>query len=186
MADLERHWNTPAGFQSAVESAVPLPQIYNSLKDSKQTLVPVGGPRSKQLTWYECGPTVYDSAHMGHARNYVTFDIVRRILEDYFGYSILYVMNVTDVDDKIIRRAKRNYLLKQYQDQHTDASQVHMHEDCLHLLWPKDLTVTRISAVHFSRFYQMSSQRCQAALLPKANNWPKPPLEQRAQETKPK
>ncbi len=84
MADIERHWNTPSGFKAAVESAVPLPQIYNSLKDSKQTLVPVGGPCSRQLTWYECGPTVYDSAHMGHARNYVTFDIVRRILEDYF------------------------------------------------------------------------------------------------------
>ncbi|DBB16222.1 TPA: hypothetical protein ACH3X3_014548 [Trebouxia sp. C0006] len=124
MADIERHWNTPTGFKAAVESAVPLPQIYNSLKDSKQTLVPVGGPCSRQLTWYECGPTVYDSAHMGHARNYVTFDIVRRILEDYFGYSILYVMNVTDVDDKIIRRAKRNYLLQQYERQHTDSAQV--------------------------------------------------------------
>ena len=124
MADVERHWNTPIGFDAAVGSAVPLPQIYNSLKDSKQTLVPVGGPASKQLTWYECGPTVYDSAHMGHARNYVTFDIVRRILEDYFGYSILYVMNVTDVDDKIIRRAKRNHLLQQYQKHHTDPSQV--------------------------------------------------------------
>ena len=85
MADVERHWNTPTGFQAAVESAVPLPQIYNSLNDSKQLLVPVEGPSSRQLTWYECGPTVYDSAHMGHARNYVTFDIVRRILEDYFG-----------------------------------------------------------------------------------------------------
>lgn len=124
MADIERHWNTPSDFKAAVESAVPLPQIYNSLQDSKQTLVPVGGPCSRQLTWYECGPTVYDSAHMGHARNYVTFDIVRRILEDYFGYSILYVMNVTDVDDKIIRRAKRNYLLQQYERQHTDGAEV--------------------------------------------------------------
>ncbi|DBA81679.1 TPA: hypothetical protein ACH3X1_007426 [Trebouxia sp. C0004] len=124
MADIERHWKPPSGFKAAVESAVPLPQIYNSLKDSKQTLVPLGGPGSRQLTWYECGPTVYDSAHMGHARNYVTFDIVRRILEDYFGYSILYVMNVTDVDDKIIRRAKRNYLLQQYERQHTDSAQV--------------------------------------------------------------
>lgn len=124
MADLERHWSAPKGFDAAVGSAVPLPQIYNSLQDSKQSFVPVGGPASKQLTWYECGPTVYDSAHMGHARNYVTFDIVRRILEDYFGYSILYVMNVTDVDDKIIRRAKRNYLLQQYQKQHPDPVQV--------------------------------------------------------------
>ena len=124
MADIERHWHTPTGYEAAVQSPAPLPQIYNSLKDTKQTLVPSAGPRSRQLTWYECGPTVYDSAHMGHARNYVTFDIVRRILEDYFGYSILYVMNVTDVDDKIIRRAKRNHLLQQYQKQHTDCAQV--------------------------------------------------------------
>lgn len=129
MADSERHWSAPKGFDAAVGSAVPLPQIYNSLKDSKQSLVPVGGPASKQLTWYECGPTVYDSAHMGHARNYVTFDIVRRILEEYFGYSILYVMNVTDVDDKIIRRAKRNHLLQQYQMQHPDPVQVHFAEN---------------------------------------------------------
>eukprot|EP00873_Tetraselmis_striata_P043036 jgi/Tetstr1/463300/TSEL_008224.t1 len=64
--------------------------------------------------WYICGPTVYDSAHMGHARNYLTFDIIRRVLEDYFGYNILYVMNVTDVDDKIILRARRNHLLANY------------------------------------------------------------------------
>ncbi len=41
------------------------------------------------------GPTVYDSAHVGHARNYLSFDIVRRVLEDYFGYNCLYIMNVT-------------------------------------------------------------------------------------------
>lgn len=57
---------------------------------------------------------MYDSAHVGHARNYLSFDIVRRVLEDYFGYSCLYVMNVTDVDDKIILRARRNHLLASY------------------------------------------------------------------------
>jgi cysteinyl-tRNA synthetase len=57
---------------------------------------------------------VYDSAHVGHARNYLSFDIVRRVLEDYFGYACLYVMNVTDVDDKIILRARRNHLLASY------------------------------------------------------------------------
>ena len=74
----------------------------------------------RQLTWYSCGPTVYDAAHLGHARNYVTYHIVRRILEDYFGYSILYVMNVTDVDDKIIKRAKHRHLLAQYKQRTTD------------------------------------------------------------------
>ncbi|KAH9322117.1 hypothetical protein KI387_016756, partial [Taxus chinensis] len=65
-------------------------------------------------TWYICGPTVYDSSHVGHARNYVTFDILRRILEGFFNYRVQYVMNVTDVDDKIISKARRNYLLDQY------------------------------------------------------------------------
>ena len=71
---------------------------------------------------------MYDAAHLGHARNYVTFDIVRRILEDYFGYSILYVMNVTDVDDKIIKRAKHRHLLAQYRQRTTDVQQVRLQE----------------------------------------------------------
>jgi cysteinyl-tRNA synthetase len=56
---------------------------------------------------------------VGHARNYVSFDIVRRVLEDYFGYSCLFVMNVTDVDDKIILRARRKHLLAAYVDKAT-------------------------------------------------------------------
>ena len=84
---------------------------YNSLLDEKTTFIPRGGPDSKDVYWYCCGPTVYDSAHIGHARNYVTFDIIRRVLEDHFGYNVTYVMNVTDVDDKIITRARRNHLL---------------------------------------------------------------------------
>eukprot|EP00879_Flechtneria_rotunda_P016738 GHRR01017519.1.p1 GENE.GHRR01017519.1~~GHRR01017519.1.p1 ORF type:complete len:787 (+),score=316.08 GHRR01017519.1:800-3160(+) len=98
-------------------------QFYNSLTDEKVAFIPAAGAGSKQITWYTCGPTVYDSAHMGHARNYVTFDVIRRVLEDYFGYSILYVMNVTDVDDKIILKARRNHLLQQYRQQQPDAKQ---------------------------------------------------------------
>jgi len=59
---------------------------------------------------YICGPTVYDSAHLGHARAYVTFDIISRLLSDYFKYRLFYVMNITDIDDKIILRARRNHL----------------------------------------------------------------------------
>lgn len=69
---------------------------------------------SDYVTWYICGPTVYDSSHIGHARNYVTFDILRRILEGFFKYRVQYVMNITDVDDKIINKARRNHLLEQY------------------------------------------------------------------------
>jgi cysteinyl-tRNA synthetase len=73
---------------------------------------------------YICGPTVYDSSHLGHARTYVAFDVIRRILENFFGYNIMCVMNVTDVDDKIILRARRNYLLKQYRDSSPSLTQV--------------------------------------------------------------
>jgi len=111
----ERAWTDPAG--CAAENGASSAQqlfLYNSLVDRKVAFVPVAGAASKSITWYTCGPTVYDSAHMGHARNYLAFDIVRRVLEDYFGYSILYVMNITDVEDKIILRARRNHLLQEY------------------------------------------------------------------------
>lgn len=115
---MQREWFPPSGEGGA------LLKLYNSLVDEKVPFVPAAGANSKQISWYACGPTVYDSAHMGHARNYVTFDIIRRVLEDYFGYDIQYVMNVTDVDDKIIFRARRNYLLQQYRQEATDPAQV--------------------------------------------------------------
>ena len=57
---------------------------------------------------------MYDASHMGHARTYLTFDIVRRVISDYFGYNIFYVMNITDIDDKIIKRARQNHLYEEY------------------------------------------------------------------------
>ena len=42
----------------------------------------------EEITWYVCGPTVYDESHMGHARNYVQWDIIKRIMTEYFGYNI--------------------------------------------------------------------------------------------------
>jgi cysteinyl-tRNA synthetase len=71
---------------------------------------------------YICGPTVYDSAHLGHARAYITFDIIRRILSDYFGYHVFWTMNITDIDDKIILRARRDFLYKQYAEGAKDVS----------------------------------------------------------------
>lgn len=90
-------WYKP---QVAVEE--PVLKVYNSLTRSKDVFVPING---KRIDWYNCGPTVYDAAHMGHARNYLTQDLIRRILRDYFGYEVNFVMNVTDIDDKV--RAKR-------------------------------------------------------------------------------
>ncbi|KAJ7020017.1 tRNA synthetases class I (C) catalytic domain-containing protein [Mycena alexandri] len=92
----------------------PVLKVYNSLTKSKNEFVPRDGRRVK---WYNCGPTVYDASHMGHARNYVTQDILRRIMSDYFGYDVHFVMNVTDIDDKIIKRARQNHLLDKFREE---------------------------------------------------------------------
>ncbi|SPO25352.1 probable cysteinyl-tRNA synthetase [Ustilago trichophora] len=96
---------------------VPEPELkmYNSLTRTKTPFVPKKG---RTVTWYNCGPTVYDASHMGHARNYVTQDIIRRILRDYLGYDVHFVMNITDIDDKIIIKARHSYLIKQFRAQY--------------------------------------------------------------------
>ena len=60
-------------------------QIKNSITGN---IEPLTKSKDLPITWYSCGPTVYDSAHLGHARTYITFDIIRRILK-YFGYSVV-------------------------------------------------------------------------------------------------
>jgi cysteinyl-tRNA synthetase len=124
-------------------------QLLNSFTHVKQPFAPLAGNR---VGWYICGPTVYDASHLGHARNYVSFDVLRRVMTSYFGcasagsrsirlpsavrvhphtrgaqpraaacacqrsrppadaatassYDVLFVENVTDIDDKIILRA---------------------------------------------------------------------------------
>jgi len=78
----------------------------------------------KRVTWYNCGPTVYDASHMGHARTYLSFDILRRVLSDYFNYDVFFVMNITDIDDKIIKRARQNYLYEEYKSKVEDLETV--------------------------------------------------------------
>ncbi|XP_022114534.2 cysteine--tRNA ligase, cytoplasmic [Pieris rapae] len=89
----------------------PVLKLYNSLTRQKEEFICSNGNR---INWYSCGPTVYDASHMGHARSYISFDILRRVLCNYFGYDILFVMNITDIDDKIIKRARQNYLYEKY------------------------------------------------------------------------
>ncbi|XP_067628405.1 cysteine--tRNA ligase, cytoplasmic [Eurosta solidaginis] len=98
-------------WQAPSASERPKLRLFNSLTRQKEEFVPLDG---NNVTWYSCGPTVYDASHMGHARSYISFDILRRVLSDYFGYNIFYVMNVTDIDDKIIKRARHNYLYDRY------------------------------------------------------------------------
>ncbi|EGD82565.1 cysteinyl-tRNA synthetase [Salpingoeca rosetta] len=95
---------------------VPQLQLFNSYTRQKEVFVP---RERNRVTWYGCGPTVYDASHMGHARAYITFDIMRRVLRDYFKYDCEYVMNITDLDDKIILRARQNHLFEQYIAQET-------------------------------------------------------------------
>ena len=101
--------------------SVPL-KLYNSLTRDKEIFVPQS--RGRRVTWYNCGPTVYDASHMGHARSYISFDIIRRVLTNYFGYDVFYVMNITDIDDKIIKRARQNYLFERYRESSGSASKV--------------------------------------------------------------
>jgi cysteinyl-tRNA synthetase len=99
-------WRVP----SAV-SSIPSLVVRNSLTDTKEPLIPAEG---NIVRMYVCGPTVYSVSHMGHARTFLCFDILRRILEKYFRYNVLYQLNITDIDDKIILTARKNELLKQY------------------------------------------------------------------------
>lgn len=118
--------------------------LYNSLSESYQPLSPLSpSPNNESSTvkgvaWYTCGPTVYDSAHLGHARTYVTIDIIQRVLLYHYKHQLtsmiqsynqdsglspsqsssllpspIFIMNITDVDDKIIQRAKERNMSPQ-------------------------------------------------------------------------
>lgn len=97
-------------------------RIYNTLARDKQVFVP---RRSGEVRMYVCGITVYDYCHVGHARMLVVFDLVQRWLRA-IGYRVTYVRNITDIDDKIIRRAVENgETIKSLTDRFIGA----MHED---------------------------------------------------------
>jgi len=97
-------------------------QIYDSLSRSKRPFRPV---KPGQVGLYVCGMTVYDYCHLGHARMLVSFDLVQRWLRAS-GYQVQYVRNITDIDDKIIRRAvETNRRLGEVTSYYIDA----MHAD---------------------------------------------------------
>lgn len=75
--------------------------VYNTFGRKKELFVPVEPGRVRM---YVCGPTVYDSSHIGHARSVVVFDVIARYFKSQ-GFEVIYVRNFTDIDDKIIRRA---------------------------------------------------------------------------------
>lgn len=94
-------------------------QVINSLTGEKEPFKPLEG---KKVIWYTCGPTVYDVAHMGHARAYLTFDILRRIMMNYLNFDVKYQINITDIDDKIILRARQNKLFSLFSEEAASLS----------------------------------------------------------------
>ena len=76
-------------------------KIYNTLTKEKEEFLPINPPN---VNMYVCGPTVYDYFHIGNARTFINSDFIRRYLE-YKGYNVKFVMNITDVDDKIIKKS---------------------------------------------------------------------------------
>eukprot|EP00178_Gracilaria_changii_P019095 TRINITY_DN55559_c0_g1_i1.p1 TRINITY_DN55559_c0_g1~~TRINITY_DN55559_c0_g1_i1.p1 ORF type:complete len:669 (-),score=131.72 TRINITY_DN55559_c0_g1_i1:823-2829(-) len=128
-------WHGPSDLSAARVS------VFNSFTATKVPLVP-NQPSSNTLSWYICGPTVYDSAHVGHASNYVRFDIVRRILAHYFGYHLRVQMNITDIDDKIITRANERQIPFQQLARHFEAEFMR-DMDALNVLRPH--YITRVS-----------------------------------------
>lgn len=77
-------------------------KIYNTLTKTKEKFVPRKG---KEVKMFVCGPTVYDYIHLGNARTFVFFDVMAKYLR-HSGYEVQYIQNITDIDDKIINRAK--------------------------------------------------------------------------------
>ncbi|MDB6096620.1 MAG: cysS [Francisellaceae bacterium] len=106
-------------------------EIYNTLTQKKEPFKPI---KENKLSIYVCGITVYDHCHIGHARMFLVFDMVVRYFK-YLGYELKYVRNITDVDDKIIKKAFANNepfndLAKRYIDS------MHQDEKALNLIPP--------------------------------------------------
>ncbi|WP_386687459.1 cysteine--tRNA ligase [Lonepinella sp. MS14437] len=97
-------------------------KIFNTLTREKNVFQPIN---PNQIGMYVCGVTVYDLCHFGHGRTFVSFDVIVRYLR-YLGYNVRYVRNITDVDDKIIKRALENH---ETCDELVDRMINEMHQD---------------------------------------------------------
>src|SRR3981081_1932414 len=93
-------------------------QLHNTMSGKTEPFVP---QTTGEVKMYTCGPTVYNFAHIGNYRTFVFQDLLRRYLK-YKGYELLHVMNITDVEDKIIRDSKAAGLsLREFTDKYTQA-----------------------------------------------------------------
>ncbi len=97
-------------------------KVYNTFSQKTEEFIPIDDNKVKM---YVCGPTVYDNAHLGHARCYITWDVLYRYLK-FKGYDVTYCRNVTDVDDKILKKAETegvtpDEIAKKYYDAFTKS-----------------------------------------------------------------
>lgn len=142
--------------------ALPEILIYNSLTRAKAPLRP---RKPGHVAMYVCGVTVYDDAHLGHARMLVVFDVIVRYLRAR-GYTVRYIRNITDVDDKIIRRAAENAedwheLVERY------IARLHADERALALVAPD---VEPRATAHIARIITMISTLLEAGYAYVAEN----------------
>lgn len=113
--------------------------VYNCIANQR---VPVILNDPHIATWYSCGPTVYESAHIGHASCYVKLDIIQRILKSFFNIKIVSAMGITDIDDKIIKKGLES------KTHFTNIAKQYEHEfwlDMASLNVAKPLIITRVS-----------------------------------------
>ncbi|RGD74991.1 cysteine--tRNA ligase [Anaerofustis stercorihominis] len=109
-------------------------KLYNTLTRKKEEFVPIN---EGEVNMYVCGPTVYNFFHIGNARPFIIFDTLRRYLE-YKGYKVNYVQNFTDIDDKIINKAKEEHTTskavadKYIKEYFTDAKGLGIKEATVH------------------------------------------------------
>lgn len=100
---------------------INMQKVYNTLTQKKEELKPIKG---KKINLFVCGPTTYDDSHIGHARTYIAFDMIVKYLRAT-GFSVDYLQNITDIDDKIIERAQQknitpDQLAKEFEKKYLD------------------------------------------------------------------
>ena len=123
-------------------------KLTNSLTRKKEVFKP---NNIKKISLYACGPTVYESPHVGNARTLVVFDVLFRVLKVLYNSNVTYVRNITDVDDKIIEAANEsnipiNELTKKYTNiYNADMSYLNvLHPD----IQPKATEYVELSLIH--------------------------------------
>ena len=125
-------------------------QLTNSLSRKKEIFKP---NNLKKVSLYACGPTVYDSPHVGNARTLVVFDVLFRVLKVLYSSNVTYVRNITDIDDKIIEASNRNK--KKIEEITNDVTKI-FHENCKSLNCLKP-TVEPKATDHIKEMIEMTS-----------------------------